>query len=122
MSKIQRYASNNAVLPPEGPLSYRFPLDFSKATSIEVDMTGPIVAEELTYVSGAYVDNYDNPAPLEIIVANSLQRVRVPAGKSMYVPLLITGAASITCNTPAKDGLIVPVYMVNFPVWPYIIG
>lgn len=121
MPSVTRYATFNAVLPPEGPLSYRFPLDFSKVASVEVDMTGPITAEELSYINGAYVDNYDNANPLEIKVANSMQRIRIPAGKAAYVPLMVTGAAVVTCSTPSAPGLIVPVYMVNFPVWPFVI-
>lgn len=121
MPAVTRYATFNAVLPPEGPLSFRFPLDFSAVASVEIDVSGPILNEELSYVNGAYVDNYDNPEPLEIVVANTKQRLRVPAGKGAYVPLMITEAAQITCSTVVKAGLIVPVYMVNFPVWPFVI-
>ena len=115
-----RFGTYNAVLPKGGPVTYPFPLDFSTQPQQTVDMQPEISAGKLDYISGCFVDNRTNAADLEIVCEGTNQKVRIPAGKQAYMPLLIGDAASLTINTTQANGLIVPFFVVNFPVWPII--
>jgi hypothetical protein len=116
----QRFATHNAVLPKAGPMAYPWTLDFTAVGEQVIDMEPEISANRIDFISGVFVDNSDNPAVLEIEVMSIGQVVKIPAGKQSYMPLLCTDAAQLTFRTTVNNLLHVPVFVLNFPVWPII--
>lgn len=117
---MSRFATHNAVLPKAGPLAYPQVLDFTTKSEILVDMGSEITLGHIDFISGVFVDNGLNVNDLEIEVGGIGQRVRIPAGKQAYMPLLIGDSPQLTFRTTANNQLHIPVAILNFPVWPYI--
>lgn len=115
-----RFGTYNAVLPKGGPKVYPFRLDFTTNGEQLIDMQPEITAHNIDYISGIYIDNRANGNPVEIVTEQINQSVGFPAGKQGYLPLLIGDAAVLTFRTSKANGLIIPVHVVNFPVWPII--
>ena len=117
---MQRFGTHNDILPKKGPLAYAFQLDFTSKGQVDIDMQPEISGGFVDFVSGVFVDNRQNLNPLEITVAGIGQKVAIPAGKQSYMPLLCTDSAQLTFNTPVNNLLIIPLFVLNFPVWPII--
>ena len=117
---LTRFGTHNAVLPKAGPIAYKFQVDFTVKGEFEIDMTPEVSAQHIDFISGCYFDNSKNANPLDIEVASIGQIVHIPAGKQGYMPLLITDAPILTLRTTPNNQLIVPFFVVNFPVWPII--
>lgn len=115
-----RFGTHNDVLPKAGPKAYPIKLDFTVKSEQLVDMSQEISGGFIDFISGVYVDNGRNDYDLEIEVASIGQVVRIPAGKQSYMPLLCTDAAQLTFRTPSNNGLIIPLFVLNFPVWPIV--
>ena len=115
-----RFGTYNAVLPKGGPKVYPFFLDFTTSSEQAIDMQPEISKENIDYISGIYIDARKAAQDVEIITEAINQSIGFPAGKQGYMPLLIGDAALITFRTPKANGLIIPVHVVNFPVWPII--
>jgi hypothetical protein len=120
MTNISRFGTYNQVLPEKGPKAYPFKLDFRDTNLIEIDMSPEIVGGFISYISGCFVDNRLNANELEIEVASVGQLVGIPAGKQAYMPLLVTDAAQLTIRTISANDLVVPFFIVNFPVTPAV--
>ena len=114
---LQRFGVSNAVLPPEGPKAYPIELDFHDKDTHEIALGNEIVAERISYINGIYFDNRANANDVEVLVGGIQQRLRLPAGKCGYMPILFTDAASATFNSPIGD-YTVQVIVLNTPVWP----
>lgn len=120
MTTYARFGTYNAVLPKAGPKAYPFQLDFRTVNKVDIDMTPEITQGFIDFCSGVIFDNRLNANPLEILVAGCLQSVGIPAGKQGQMPLLIGDAAQLTFTTPINNQLIVPIFVVNFPVYPIV--
>lgn len=120
MSSFTRFGTYNSVLPKEGPKTYPFNLDFTSDAEKIVDMTIELDAEHISFISGAFIDNRNNAAELLIKVERVGQIVRIPAGKQAYMPLLVGDSAILTITTTPANGLIVPIFVCNFPLFPAV--
>lgn len=120
MSNFSRFGTYNAVLPAKGPKTYPFTLDFRTNPSQIIDMTTEIQGEFINFISGCFVDNTLNANPLKITTQSIGQVLSIPAGKQAYMPLLVGDAAVLTISTTAANNLLVPFFVVNFPVQPFV--
>lgn len=120
MTSYARFGTYNAVLPAGGPKAYPQNLDFRATNQVDIDMTPEIDGGFIDFVSGVVIDNRLNANVLEIVVAGTGQSLGFPAGKQGQMPLLITDAAQVSFITPQNNALIVPVFIVNFPIWPIV--
>lgn len=120
MTNISRFGTYNAVLPEKGPKAYPFRLQFQTLNEQDLDFQVEIDGGFISFISGCFVDNRLNANPLNIEVASVGQIVSIPAGKQAYMPLLVTDAAQLKITTIAANDLIVPFFVLNFPVQPYV--
>lgn len=120
MTQISRFGTFNAVLPAAGPVCYPQNLDFRTLAETEIDLQSEIVAGHIAFVSGFYIDNSQNANPITIVVDTTFQSITIPAGKQAYMPTLSATSAKFTITTEAAADLIVPFYVLNFPVWPMV--
>jgi hypothetical protein len=120
VTTFTRFGTHNAVLPPEGPKTYPFNLDFGAVASILVDMQNEITQGHISFISGGFFDNRANANDLLIQVERVGQVLRIPAGKQSYMPLLVGDAPQVTFKTTAANGLIIPIFVCNFPLWPIV--
>lgn len=119
-SQFTRFGTFNAVLPKEGPKTYPFTLDFNTIGQRVIDMQIEIDGGHISYVSGGFFDNRLNLNPLVITVERVGQQVSIPAGKQAYLPLLVSDTPVLTFTATPANGLLVPVFVCNFPVAPII--
>lgn len=120
MTTYTRFGTYNAVLPKAGPKVYPFRLDFRTVNQVDLDFQPEIEQGFIDFISGVWVDNRLNANPLEIVVASVGQSVGVPANKQCQMPLFVTDAAQLSFQTPVDNALIVPIFVLNFPVWPIV--
>jgi hypothetical protein len=114
-----RFGTHNAVLPKEGPIVIPTNLDFSTVTGLAtqtIDLSLQIQQGFISYVQGFFVDNFDNTAMLTIVIDETNQRFKIPAGKQAYFPAMFGDSAKCTVSTTQANGLVVPMFLVNFPV------
>jgi hypothetical protein len=104
----------NALVPPEGPKSAAVTLDFSLTDTVLVDFTITTAQGKLSTVQMIFVDNYANPAPLNVQVSGTSQTIRVPAGIQGWFPVVATNRPKFTCVT--DPGVIVIALFLNVPV------
>lgn len=114
--ELQRFGTNNAVLPKEGPKVFPFTLDFTVKNLQELDLTLAIEQGWVSFISGIYIDNAINAANISVTTANLGQRVTCPSLSQAYFPLFVTDNPRLTINTTAAPNLLIPVFVVNFPV------
>lgn len=120
MTTLSRFGTHNQVLPAKGPKAYPFTLDFRTAVSQSLDFDVEITGGFIDYISGIFVDNTKNANPLTIKTASIGQVISIPAGKQAYMPLLISDAAQLEITTVQANNLLVPFFVVNFPVTPCV--
>jgi len=106
----------NGFAPREKPKSLYIPLDFSTNTEIDVNLFEENARGKLAFVQAAFVDNYDNNAPLYIYMGISQQRLVVPATKQGTFPIFAPDQATFRFVTQAANSLIVGVHFLNVPV------
>lgn len=116
--QLSRFGTYNAVLPAKGPIVYPVQLDFRTVGQIEVDFTSEIQQEHIDFISGIIFDNRLNTGVLEVSMPVTGYSFGIAAGKQGQLPLLMTDAAKLTFTTPTDPALIVPVWVVNFPLYP----
>lgn len=119
-SQFTRFGTFNAVLPKEGPKTYPFTLDFNTQGQRVIDMQIEVDAKHISYISGGFFDNRLNANPLLIAVERVGQVLAIPAGKQAYMPLLVSDTPVLTLSTTPANGLLIPVFVCNFPVTPII--
>lgn len=118
-AQYARFGTHNAVLPKEGPITIPVNLDFSAVTGVAVqtvDLSLQIQQGFISYVQGFFVDNFDNAAMLTITIDETNQRFKIPAGKQAYFPAMFGDSAKCTVATTLAGSLVVPMFLVNFPV------
>lgn len=115
-----RFGSFNQVLPKEGPKVFGFNLDFRTLGSQDVDLSLQVQQEFISFVQGWFIDNSLNAAAVSISTTGTNQGIRIPAGKQAYMPMFITDECKLTITTTPAANLIVPFYVTNVPVMPYV--
>lgn len=120
MSNFSRFGTYNQVLPSKGPKVYPFTLDFRTLAEQDLDFSVEITGGFIDYISGCFVDNRLNVNPLVIKTQSVGQAVSIPAGKQAYMPLLVTDAAQLQITTIIANNLLVPFFVMNFPVQPFV--
>jgi hypothetical protein len=120
MTQFVRFGTFNAVLPKEGPKTYPFNLDFSTKGTQVLDFQIEIDGKHISFVSGFFADNRANGADLVVTSERIGHAVRIPAGKQGFMPLFVGDSPVIDFVTTPAAGLIVPVFVCNFPLSPYI--
>lgn len=104
----------NALVPPEGPKSVAVPMDFTTTDTVLVDFTVTTSQAKISTVQMIYVDNFGNPARLDIAVSGTSQIIRCPAGRQGWFPVVATNRPKFTCTT--TPGVTVTVLFLNVPV------
>lgn len=118
-AQYARFGTHNAVLPKEGPMVYPVNMDFSVATgaaSQTVDLSLQIQQGFISYVQGFFVDNSANTATLTIVIDETNQTFKIPAGKQAYMPAFFSDTAKLVASTTQAAGLVVPIFLTNVPV------
>ena len=119
MATLSRFGTHNDVLPKAGPKAYPVTLDFTVKTVQQIDMEPEVSQGHIDFISGIYIDNRKNAASIEVTLDGIGQSIGIPAGKQSYMPLCASGNL-LTFTTVANATLLVPVIVVNFPVFPIV--
>lgn len=109
----------NMTLSGMAPLVIPQLLDFSSATSIDVDLSNATQAGSIDFISGAWVDNSSSADTMTITVVPSGQELKVQPGFQGYFPLLCPNDPKFTVSYPTSPGTIIPIYFHNIPLLPY---
>lgn len=106
----------NGYAPKDAPKALPIPFDFSTVDSFEFDLLNENTQGIIGFVQSVYVDNYDNPNPLEIYVFGTQQRVVIPAGATGIWPIFSIDQVKMrvsSANDPAAIGSII---LLNVPM------
>lgn len=107
-------------LPEKGPLIVPIACDFRTSQTFEVDFSQLIQTSDIDYISGVFIDNWDNPDPVTLVCTGSNQRVICPANAQMWSPLLAPNPAFVTASNPAT-GIVVNMQFYNIPLLPMVV-
>jgi hypothetical protein len=117
---FSRFGTSNMVLPKEGPNVFPFQVDFRAISQVEIDMQIPIDQGFISYIQGYFVDNSLNLNYLNITSSLVGQRISIPPKFMAYMPHFITDTPKLTLQTQQAGNLIVPFFITNVPVTPYM--
>lgn len=115
------FQSANLAQPNAGSQAIAVPLDFTSTANIAVDLTQEFMDGVLDFVQSVYIDNADNPAPIDIIFngAPVPQRVRAQAfSQGWYAVAWPVGAGRVVAKT--SQGQVVQVIFANYAM-PYVV-
>lgn len=119
MGRALRIWNQLAPTKPDGspgdPTAWREIFDFSTLSSIDLNLYDQISQNELGFVQSLYVDNSQNNNTLEIISGIIEQRISVPAGVQLYIPVLTADPPVFNIATTAVAGLKVTIFFCNVP-------
>ena len=104
----------NQTLPPEGPKSIPYRLDFSAQSAYLISLQYLFAQSLISNVQGVYVDNSTNTQPTTVYVDNTQQEIDVPPGAQMYVPLVLTANSQITIASQGSAAVTAKLF--NFPM------
>jgi len=108
------------TLPSGGMLTVPISLDFRTATEFECDFTELIQQNHIDFISGVFIDNWDNDEPIVLQMSGSQQRVICPASSQMYAPLLAPNPPVIIASS-VNTGVVISAQFYNIPLLPMII-
>lgn len=115
------FQTSNLAAPKAGSQAISVPLDFTLSPNIAVDLTQEFMDGVLDYVQSVYIDNADNPAPIDIVFtgAPTSQRVRAQAySQGWYAVAWPVGAGRLTALS--SQGQIVQAIFANYAM-PYVV-
>jgi len=100
----------------EGPQSVRGYFDAVAGESVKYDLTYLADTQGFTGVQCIYIDNAENDGAFEIDVEETGQRIKCPAGKQGYFPLLVPGRAKFVARHFGSGKKSVPLFFLNFTI------
>lgn len=114
------YAVLNGRLPSaqEGPRVMPLLLNFGLATSFLLDLKIAQQQARLSFVQTIYVDNTASAVPFTLQSQTVRQIIQIPAGGQGFVPVLEIESPVFTASS--TGGVIVPIFLLNFPVSPAV--
>ncbi len=109
----------NGSAPCEGPRALSYNLDFSVASSYDVDLTQQFQGGQFTTIQGFYCDNSQNASPLIVTCGGTGQTLVVPPFACAYLPMLQTLPPKFNVATA---GLIANIFIsfFNFYIPPMV--
>lgn len=107
----------NVIVPKNGPKTIPLKFDFTNVNAIEFDSVEYIQSGKIEYIQALYVDNYDNPNPLTILIQLVNQRIIVPANSQGYYSVLAPNPPVFIFST-VQGAFTVGVHLLNVPVQP----
>lgn len=110
----------NAMVPAEGPKGLPVRIDLTVAQTATVDLSQQQALGQLSYIQTMYVDNLDNPQEISFTMNLTRQRLTVPAGVQVYVPILLPNPPVI--QVASTGGVAVDVHFLNVPMPMGILG
>lgn len=115
-----RYGTSNMVLPPEGPKCYPLQLDFRTVNEQVADFTMAIQQQHISFVQSIFIDNSLNMNQLRVITDQLYQNIIVQPETQGYFAVLVSDSAKLTFQTVVAGNLVVPIFVLNVPVTPYV--
>lgn len=100
--------------PRKGPRAMPLTLDFSAASSVEVDLMLAQTEDRLEWVQSVYVDNSANTASVSITSAITGQTLTWGAGYQGYLPFMCPNHPKFTATS--SGGVAVDIHLLTFPV------
>ncbi len=120
MSYMPTFQVSNLRVPAQGPRVLPFELDFASVASISGEVASEIIADDISWVQSAWIDNTDNAADFELEILITGQRVFVQAGAQASVPIFAaTGTLQYVARSTAGAGNLTRVQFANFVMQPY---
>jgi len=111
----------NGLAPKGGPKALRIDLDFSAATSIDIDLVDEQDSDMINFIQSAWIDNSQSARRLDIIFGGVPMPLRIPAGAMGMFPVIIPGHFRATFSVSAVVAAIkIPVILLNVPQ-PYCV-
>lgn len=86
------------------------------AEPMRFDLTYLADTQNFTGVQCIYLDNSENDGAAIIEVEETNQRIKCPAGKQGYFPLLVPGRAKFTLRHDGTGTANIPVFFLNFTI------
>ena len=114
------FQTANLAQPNAGSQGISVPLDFTLSGNIAVDLTQEFMDGVLDFVQSVYIDNADNPAPVDLVFSGApqAQRIRAQAFSEGWYPVSWpNGAGRLTAKT--SQGQIVQTIFANYAM-PYL--
>lgn len=102
----------------EGPRVMPLYLDFRTATSYLLDLKLAQQQMRLSFVQTVYADNSASLVPLNITTGVIQQTIQIPAGGQGFIPVLALESPTLTVSS--TGGVVVPIFLLNFPVSPAV--
>lgn len=121
---LQQCATNNQLVPAEGPKSIPVSLDFAALIAaglvpeFTLDYGNQQAQAQFSVFQSVYMDNAVNGSPLTMLIETTQQSITCPANSQGYFAVL--------CQNPLKlrfssnGNVRVSVHLLNFPVAPAV--
>lgn len=106
--------------PFEGSRSYGVDIDFSVSTDWVISFLGLQYKGQISHVLSLYIDNLDNPNPVNLYIPATQQNIDVPKNTQAYVPLLATNPPLIQVLGTSPEGI--RIEFLNFYMPPAMYG
>lgn len=112
-------AVNNGKAPAEGRLCIPYTIDFTAQQSATIDLTNiQQMQQRISFVQTVFVDNSLNSQPVTLTMANTNQKLQVPANSQGYLPMALSLQNSIIVQT--TGGIVLPLQLFNFGIAPCV--
>lgn len=114
------FQTPNLAQPDAGSQAIAVPLDFTLSPNIIVDITAEFLDGVIDFVQSVYIDNADNPAPVDLIFtgAPKNQRIRAQAFSQGWYPVSWPkGAGRLTAAS--SQGQVIQAIFANYAM-PYL--
>lgn len=104
----------NALVPPEGPKSIYIAIDFTVASTAQIDFTLATMGAKITAIQSLWFDNSNNSESVEIDVQGTGQVITVPAGAQGTFPVIAANRPKFVLSSPGN--VIVKTCWLNVPL------
>ena len=109
----------NGYAPRNGPLGITKRLEFTASVGeIAFDLYKEESSNDIEFIQSVWVENQNNPNPLEIEFLGTNQILKVPANTQGIYPAIAPNPVVVTCRTTAGNNLNCKVILLNMPM-PY---
>jgi hypothetical protein len=110
---------NIGSAPAEGRLCVPYNIDFTAQQTATIDLTNiQQMQQRISFVQTVYVDNSLNAQPVTLTMANTSQKLTVPANSQAYLPMALSLQNSIVVAT--TGGIVLPLQLFNFGIAPFV--
>ncbi len=99
--------------PEKGPRSFPITFDFSKGTTLSINLLQQVQKDDLEFIQAVFVDNSTNFAELSITDSITGEKLIWPAGSQGYLPFMCGGNPVFTVTSLASE-LSIPAQLLTF--------